>query len=252
MGKWRGGWRRLLRLALLACAGAVLLSVLMVATLRFVDPWTSAWIVNERVSSWFDDDDKPFRQRHHWRDMAQISPQLALAVVASEDQRFPEHFGFDFQQIQKALDEADRGGRARGASTISQQVAKNLFLWQGRSLVRKGLEAWFTLLIEALWPKQRILEVYLNIAEFGRGIYGAEAAAKACFNKSAARLGRGEAARLAAVLPSPKRMNACRPSAYVLRRQGQIERQMMALGGTGYLRGAFGERPATSGASAAR
>jgi monofunctional biosynthetic peptidoglycan transglycosylase len=236
MGERRGGWRRLLRLAALACAAALLLSVLIVGVLRFVDPWTSAYIVNERVSSWFDDDEKPFRQRRQWRDIEQISPQLALAVVASEDQRFPEHNGFDFQQIQKALDEAERGGRTRGASTISQQVAKNLFLWQGRSYVRKGLEAWFTLLIEVLWPKQRILEVYLNIAEFGRGVYGAEAAARACFNKSAAKLGRGEAARLAAVLPSPKRMNACRPSAYVMRRQGQIERQMAALGGSSYLR----------------
>jgi monofunctional biosynthetic peptidoglycan transglycosylase len=235
MGKRRGGWRRLLRLVALACAAALLLSVLMVATLRFVDPWTSAFIVNERAASWFDDDDKPFRQHHQWRGIEQISPQLALAVVASEDQRFPEHYGFDFKQIRQALDEADRGGRARGASTITQQVAKNLFLWQGRSFVRKGLEAWFTVLIEVLWPKQRILEVYLNIAEFGRGVYGAEAAAQACFNMSAARLSRGEAARLAAVLPSPKRMNACRPSAYVLRRQEQIERQMAALGGSSWL-----------------
>jgi monofunctional glycosyltransferase len=164
-------------------------------------------------------------------------PAAGLAVIASEDQRFPEHGGFDFKQIEKAMDEAERGGRARGASTISQQVAKNLFLWNGRSYLRKGLEAWYTVLIEALWSKRRILEVYVNIAEFGRGVYGAEAAAQAFFRKPAARLGRGEAARLAAVLPSPKRMRADNPSAYVLRRQAEIERQMQALGGPAYLKG---------------
>ncbi len=158
-------------------------------------------------------------------------------MVASEDQRFPDHGGFDFKQIEKALDDAERGGRARGASTISQQVAKNLFLWNGRSYLRKGLEAWYTVLIETLWSKRRILEVYVNIAEFGRGVYGAEAASQAFFHKPAAKLSRGEAARLAAVLPSPKRMRAESPSAYVLRRQGEIERQMAALGGTAYIAG---------------
>jgi monofunctional glycosyltransferase len=157
--------------------------------------------------------------------------------VASEDQRFPTHRGFDMDQIRKAMDEAQRGRRARGASTISQQVAKNLFLWNGHSWVRKGLEAWFTVLIETLWPKRRILEVYLNSAEFGYGIYGAEAAAQAFFHKPAARLTRDEAARLAAVLPNPVRMRAERPSQYVQRRQREIATQMAALGGTSYLEG---------------
>jgi monofunctional biosynthetic peptidoglycan transglycosylase len=125
----------------------------------------------------------------------------------------------------------------RGASTISQQVAKNLFLWNGRSWIRKGAEVWFTVLIETLWPKQRILEVYLNLAEFGPGVYGAEAAAQQVFRKPAARLTRAESARLAAVLPNPKRLRAAQPSAYVLRRQGEIERQMAALGGTAWLKG---------------
>lgn len=227
--------RRLARAGALLVVTALLLSVVAVLTLRFVNPWTSAFMVGARVASWVDDDPRPWHLQQQWRDYSQISKQLALAVVASEDQRFPEHEGFDFRQIQKALDDAERGRRARGASTITQQVAKNLFLWNGRSWVRKGCEAWFTLLIEWLWPKQRILEVYLNVAEFGRGIYGAEAAAQAFFRKPAAQLGRPQAARLAAVLPNPIRLSAANPSRYVQRRQAQIERQMVALGGTAYL-----------------
>lgn len=209
-------------------------SVVAVLALRFVPPLTTSFILQARAESLFAPGAGP-KFRREWVPIGKISPQLQLAVVASEDQRFADHQGFDYRQIRKALDEADRGRRARGASTISQQVAKNLYLWGGHSWVRKGLEAWFTLLIENLWPKQRILEMYLNIAEFGPGIYGAEAAAKTFFGRSAARLGRPEAARLAAVLPSPRRMNAGKPSAYVLRRQRQIETQMSALGGTGWL-----------------
>jgi monofunctional biosynthetic peptidoglycan transglycosylase len=228
-------FRRTFRLLALTLVGALLLSIAAVALLRFVDPWTSAVIVDARISSWFDKDDKPWKLQHEWRDYDQISKQLALAVVASEDQLFPEHNGFDFKQIQKAMDDAERGGRSRGASTITQQVAKNLFLWNGRSYLRKGLEAWFTLLIETLWPKQRILEIYLNIAEFGVAIYGAEAAAQVYFHKPAKNLGRAEAARLAAVLPSPRRYRVINPGRYVQQRQRQIEAQMMALGGTAYL-----------------
>jgi monofunctional glycosyltransferase len=235
-GIWRGFVRRWTRRLALAAGGALLLSVLLVAALRFIDPWTSSVIVHARVDSWFDGEKGILRVKRQWRDYEQISPQLALAVVASEDQRFLEHGGFDFKQIQKAMDDAERGRRSRGASTITQQVAKNIFLWNGRSYVRKGLEAWFTLLIETIWPKQRILEVYLNIAEFGRGVYGAEAAAQAFFRKPAKSLNRSEAARLAAVLPSPRRMQAGRPSRYVQVRQRQIEAQMAALGGTAYLK----------------
>jgi monofunctional biosynthetic peptidoglycan transglycosylase len=236
VGDRRGLFRRLLRLALFSALAALSLSVLSVALMRWVDPWTSAFMMRARIDSWFDDDPRPLNLRHEWRDYREISRELPLAVVASEDQRFPEHGGFDFKQIQKALDDAERGRRVRGASTISQQVAKNLFLWNGRSWVRKGLEAWFTVLIEAMWPKQRILEVYVNIAEFGRGVYGAEAAARAYFRKPASRLNRAEAARLAAVLPNPLRMRADAPGAYVQRRTGEIQAQMAALGGTYYLR----------------
>lgn len=227
--------RKIARILALALGGALLLSVLAVLTLRFIPPWTTAFIVDARVASWFDDDPRPWKLQRQWRSLDAISPQLQLAVIAAEDQRFPEHSGFDFDQIQKALDAAGRNGRARGASTISQQVAKNLFLWSGRSWLRKGLEAWFTVLIEGLWPKQRILEMYLNVAEFGRGIYGAEAATQVFYRKPAARLTPSEAARMAAVLPNPGRLRIDAPSRYVLRRQGQIEAQMRALGGTDYL-----------------
>jgi monofunctional biosynthetic peptidoglycan transglycosylase len=166
-GKRIGFIGRALRLLVLVLLAAVLLSVLSVLALRWVNPWTSAFMLDARVAAWFDHDPRPWQLQQRWRDSAQISPQLGLAVVASEDQLFPVHRGFDFRQIRKAMDEAERGRRARGASTISQQVAKNLFLWNGHSWVRKGMEAWFTVLIETLWPKRRILEVYLNVAQFG-------------------------------------------------------------------------------------
>lgn len=235
MARRRGIWRRLLRYAVLAVLGAVLLTVVQVLALRWIDPWTTAFMVDARVSSWFDDDPKPLRLRHEWRDYDTISKQLALAVVASEDQRLLDHHGFDFKQIKAALEEAEGGGRSRGASTITQQVAKNLFLWSGHSWLRKGMEAWYTVLIEALWSKRRILEVYLNIAQFGHGVYGAEAAAQTFFGKPAAKLTRAEAARLAAVLPNPERRRANAPGSYVVQRQKEIEAQMVALGGTAYL-----------------
>jgi monofunctional glycosyltransferase len=216
-----------LGLSVLSSAGAVLL-------LRWVDPPTSAFMVRERLLA--PDDLKGPAVRQRWVDWQQISSQAKVAVIAAEDQNFPEHNGFDFKSINDALEERERGRRVRGASTISQQVAKNLFLWPGQSWVRKGLEAWFTVLIETLWPKQRILEVYLNVAEFGRGVYGVGAAADVYFRKSAARINASEAALLAAVLPSPKRMRVNAPSRYVRSRQQWILGQMRGLGGTGLLK----------------
>ena len=175
--------------------------------------------------------DRTYVFRHRWVDLNRISPNLPLAVVASEDQKFPEHWGFDVEAIEKAYELNQHSHRVHGASTISQQVAKNLFLWSGRSYFRKGLEAYFTLLIEAIWPKRRIIEVYLNIAEFGYGTYGAEAAAQRFFKKPAARLSRSESAVLAAVLPNPQRLSASMPSAYVQTRRDWILGQMQALGG---------------------
>jgi monofunctional biosynthetic peptidoglycan transglycosylase len=212
----------------------VALSVLAVLLLRFVDPPTSAMMIERRLAA----SDPGFTLRQQWVDRERIAPALAIAVVAAEDQKFPLHSGFDLDSIESALEKGERNGRLRGASTISQQVAKNLFLWSGRSWVRKGLEAWFTVLIEGTWPKERILETYLNIAEFGDGVYGAEAAAQAFFGKPAAALGEHEAALLAAVLPSPRRMHAGRPSPYVRERAAWIRRQARQLGGPGYLEAA--------------
>ena len=157
-------------------------------------------------------------------------------MIAAEDQNFPAHYGFDLQSINDALKDRQRGRRVRGASTISQQVAKNLFLWPGQSWLRKGLEVYFTVLIETLWPKQRILEVYLNVAEFGRGVFGVGAAADVYFRKRAASLNQYDAALLAAVLPSPKRMRANAPSSYVRERQQSMLEQMRGLGGTALLK----------------
>lgn len=156
--------------------------------------------------------------------------------MAAEDQNFPEHDGFDFKAIEKARVNNAKGRKVRGASTISQQLAKNLFLWKGRSWVRKGLEVWYTVLIETMWPKERILEVYANVIEYGDGVYGAQAAARTFFRKDAAKLTPSESARLAAVLPSPRKYSVVKPGPYVLRRSRAIERQMRSLGGPGYLK----------------
>ena len=172
---------------------------------------------------------KELKLSHSWVPLNEISENLSLAVIASEDQRFMEHSGFDFEQINKAIDEANAGKRQRGASTISQQTAKNVFLWQGHSWIRKGLEAYFTLLIEWVWGKERIIEVYLNSIEMGDGIYGAQAVAEEHFSKNAAKLTRAESALIAATLPSPLKRNSARPSSYMLKRRQQILRQMRLI-----------------------
>jgi monofunctional biosynthetic peptidoglycan transglycosylase len=231
----RLSFRRLLRWLGLAVLGWLALSWLAVLVLRFVPPATSAVMLERRAGAWLHGE-RGFRLRQQWVPWSQVSPWVPLAMVAGEDQHFPYHHGFDFGAIQQAIDAADEGRRLRGASTISQQTAKNLFLWEGRSYLRKALEAYFTVLIEATWPKRRILEVYMNIAELGDGIYGVDAASRAYFHRPPAQLGPEQAARLAAVLPSPRRLHADRPSAYVQRRADWIERQMRQLGGPAYLR----------------
>ena len=227
---------RLLRSIAILAAAWLALSWLIVLVLRFVPPWTSAVMMERRVGALVRGE-KDFHLRYRWVPWSEVSPYVPLAMVAGEDQKFPFHHGFDFDSIQDAVDAAEDGKRLRGASTISQQTAKNLFLWNGRSFVRKGLEAYFTVLIELTWPKQRILEVYMNIAELGDGIYGVGAASDTFFRTAPARLGSAQAARLAAVLPSPRRFRADQPSAYVLGRAGWIQQQMAQLGGPGYLRG---------------
>jgi len=236
----RGGLRRWLWRALWVLPLAfVLLTTLPVLALRVIDPPTSAFMLDRQWQA-FRAGEEGFVLRHDWVDWDALSPELPIALVAAEDQHFPTHSGFDLEAIDKALESNARGGRVRGASTISQQVAKNLFLWSGQSWLRKGVEAWYTVLIELLWPKQRILEVYANIAEFGDGIYGAEAAAQAYFRKPAKRLSAYESARLAAVLPSPKRWSAAAPGPYVQRRTAWIARQARNLGGPAYLAGCCG------------
>ncbi|HXY77076.1 MAG TPA: monofunctional biosynthetic peptidoglycan transglycosylase [Steroidobacteraceae bacterium] len=242
------GQRGALKRRLLAWFGlgvllCLLVSGLPVLFLRWLPPPTSAFMVEARLEAWAAHD-RNYLTDYRWVSLEQISPHAAIAVIASEDQQFPFHAGFDFDSIREAVRASERGKRLRGASTISQQVAKNLFLWNGHSFVRKGLEAYFTVLIESLWPKERILEVYLNIAQFGHGIYGVEAAAQRFWHKSALRLNSDEAAVLAAVLPNPLRMHAERPSAYVLERRDAILEQMRELGGTAYLRALENERRA--------
>jgi len=168
--------------------------------------------------------------KHDWVPIEEISPNLQLAVIASEDQNFLKHNGFDFQAIEKAIEHNKKGKRKRGASTISQQTAKNVFLWEGRSWVRKGFEVYFTFLIELLWSKERIMEVYLNSIEMGNGIYGAEAASQYWYKKSAKKLTQREAAGIAAILPSPRRFKANNSSSYIERRKNHIVRQMGYLG----------------------
>lgn len=222
--------RRLLWLMVLAVG----VPVLQVLVLRFVDPPLSTFMAIRQVEAWTSGE-RDFALQYQWRDIDRIASSLPISVIAAEDQNFARHRGFDLEAIERAREHNARGGRTRGASTISQQTAKNLFLWSGRSWVRKGLEAWYTVLIEVLWPKTRILEVYVNVAEFGDGIYGAQAAAQRHFGKDAAVLSAGESARLAAVLPSPRRYSASRPGPYVQRRAQWIQRNARQIGGESYL-----------------
>lgn len=185
--------------------------------------WMPVYITPLMITRSIENDDE---MQHKWVPIEEISENMALAVVSSEDNLFMSHSGFDFDQIQKAIEEAEKTGRQRGASTISQQTAKNVFLWNGRSWVRKGLEAYFTVLIELIWSKERIMEVYLNSIEMGPGIYGAEAVAQAHFGKSASKLTRREAALIAATLPNPLKYSSKNPSKYMRKRQRQITRLM--------------------------
>jgi monofunctional glycosyltransferase len=228
-------FRRVLRLFSWLLVLFVVLSIGSVIAFRWIDPPTSAFMVRERMIG-PKAGAKAYAVRYRWVDWSNTSPHVKVAVIAAEDQNFPAHYGFDLKSINDALADRERGRRVRGASTISQQVAKNLFLWPSQTWLRKGLEAYFTVLIETLWPKQRILEVYLNIAEFGRGVFGVGAAADVFFHKPAARLSQYDAALLAAVLPSPKRMRVNAPSNYVRSRQQWILGQMRGLGGTALLK----------------
>lgn len=213
----------------------VAVTVIPVALLRWVPPPTSSFMLRAQVLAVIEGK-SGFKLRYRWTPWDHISPYAKVAVIAAEDQLFNQHYGFDLNAISQAWKHNQQGKHVRGASTISQQVAKNLFLYPGQNYFRKALEAYFTALIELMWPKRRILEIYLNIAQFGEGIYGVSAASETFFAKSALKLNPNEAALLAAVLPNPVRLRVDKPSAYVVHRRLWILRQMRQLGGKDYLR----------------
>jgi monofunctional biosynthetic peptidoglycan transglycosylase len=215
--------------------GCLLFSLLVVSLFKWVDPPITSFMIRDKLEALRKKE--KITLRREWTDLKNISPSMQIAVIAAEDQNFSDHHGFDFEAIEKAIKHNQRSRRIRGASTISQQVAKNLFLWPGRSFMRKGLEAYFTTVIELLWSKKRILEVYLNTVELGKHTFGVEAASKLYFNTSAKRLTSGQAALLAAILPNPHRFSTRNPSPYIMSRKYWVLRQMQLLGGSEYLKG---------------
>jgi len=216
LAKASKGGRLLRGLLLLVLMFGLIGPVTVTTVYRFVPPPVT-WLMIQRVF-----EGKGFDRR--WRSLDDISPRLVRAVIAAEDAKFCDHNGFDFDAMEKAFESNAKGRKLRGGSTISQQTAKNVFLWPGRSYVRKGLEAYFTVLIEVIWGKPRIMEVYLNSVEWGPGVYGAEAAARKNFGVGAGQLTAAQAARLAAILPSPLKWKAAQPGPYVKRRSGKITR----------------------------
>lgn len=210
-----------------------LLSIGSVVLFKFIPIPFTLTMLDRKMSSVARGEDSEIHYK--WRSYKNVSREMHLAAVAAEDQNFPNHNGFDFKAMKKAHSNNLKGKKVRGASTISQQVAKNVFLWQGRNYFRKALEFYFTALIELIWGKQRILEVYVNVAEMGKNTFGVEAASERIFKKSSKNLGRAEAARLAAVLPSPNKWSAAKPGPYVTRRTGTIQKYMRALGGVKYI-----------------
>jgi monofunctional glycosyltransferase len=225
MAASRSVWRRVGRWLLRGLVAVLVLTLVLVLPLRWLPPLTSSFMLQNRASQ---EGAKP-KVHYEWVSRQQISRHAALAVMAAEDQKFFAHPGFDRAAIEKAVQNNRKGRRIKGASTITQQLVKNLWLWPGRSWFRKGVEAWLTLWVEWLWPKERILEVYLNVAQFGPNVFGVEAAAQKYFGHGAARLNRQEAARMAAVLPNPVRFSVAKPSRWVLRRQAWVERQASRL-----------------------
>lgn len=223
-------FRRVGRYFLILFAALLLFSLLLVLIFKWLNP-PITMVMADRWLSAADD----FHIEKQWLDWDEIPKHAALAVVASEDQRFPQHIGFDVEAIQQALKEWQRHGELRGASTISQQVARNMYLWTGRSWLRKGIEVWFTVLIELVWGKQRILEVYLNIAEWGPGIFGLQAASEYHFGKAAAQLSPMQAALLASTLPSPLRYDPARPADHIYQRAVWNLEQQRRLGGPQWL-----------------
>lgn len=215
--KRRSSRQKVSRIVLIILLIAVVGSVLMVLPFRWLNPPVTSFILRDKLASDVD-------LRKHWVPFERVSSYLPRAIVAAEDQKFFIHYGFDVKALQKAMNE--RRGRKRGASTITQQLAKNLYLSANRSLLRKGFEAYLTLLIETFWSKERILEVYINCVEFGPGVFGVGMASQRFFNKSASQLSMQESTQLAAILPNPKKMSARAPSDYVKQRAYDIQRSI--------------------------
>ncbi|MCW4149419.1 monofunctional biosynthetic peptidoglycan transglycosylase [Halomonas sp. 18H] len=224
----RAWLRRLARFLGLALLGWVGLSILLVLMFRVVPVGGSMVMAERKLEAWLAGESLEIQ--HQWRAWPALADSAKLAVLAAEDQRFPDHHGVDFIELRRAVTTSLNGGELRGASTISQQTAKNLFLWTGRSWVRKALEAWFTLWLELLWPKERILEVYLNIVEWDDGVFGLEAASQHYFGVPASALSTAQASRLAAILPNPRGLSASQPIDHVLQRSRWIRGQMYNLG----------------------
>ncbi len=233
-GKRGGIFRLILKKIIQLLIIVVTLFFVLLLIFRWAPIPTSAFIFHQNYLA-KQDPDKHEQAAYQWLDWDDISPQLAIAVIAAEDQRFPVHWGIDTIELKKALSSTHRRG-PRGASTITQQVAKNLFLWGGRSYTRKALEAAISVSLEIVWPKKRILEVYINIAQFGDAIFGAKAASEKLFDVKAKKLSRQQAAMLAAVLPKPAVSNVNDPRPSLRQRQQWILKQMKQLGGLNYLK----------------
>lgn len=224
-------------LKLLSATGLSFLYITLLAVLllKWFNPPTTSFMLQRQISAEWNNNEK-FDLHYQWAGWNDISPYVKVAAITSEDQRFAEHWGLDISAIQEAIEEHQKGESLRGASTITQQVAKNLFLWSGQSFIRKGIEAYFALIIELFWSKKRILEVYLNIAEFGNGVYGVQAASERYFNTNSSDLNMIQSALMVTALPSPKRYNLADPSPYMIERRNWILQYMFYLGNTEYLK----------------
>lgn len=214
----------------IACIG---ISIFLILLLRWINPPTSSFMLQRQFEAWQNEEE--LELQYQWVDWENISPAIKMAAITSEDQEFATHWGLDLNSIQKAIKEYERGEDLRGASTITQQTAKNLFLWPGQSYLRKGIETYCALLMELFWSKERILEVYLNIVEFGDGIYGVQAAAEHYFNTIPAHLSKWQSALMVTALPAPKRYNLANPSHYMLERRTWVLQYMDFLGNSHYL-----------------
>lgn len=222
--------RKTISIAKKVLIGLMLFSVFLILLMRWVNPWGSMLMVERKMANW------NINQQRIWKDWDQISDNIKIAVIAAEDQQFANHWGFDFKAINRALNYNKNNRKIRGASTITQQVAKNIFLWSSRNWIRKGVESWFTVLIELIWSKQRTLEIYLNSVEWGEGIFGIEAASRHYFGVSAKQLTKEQASLLAAILPNPRKWSPVNPNILTQKKAKWILGQMENLDTKKYLK----------------